>query len=333
MSPALRIVLSLALLGLLFGLIVVITGGESGDPATGPALGGSASPRRFTSSAQCQECHPALFDEWTGSHHQIAYENPEVRKLSDDFRNKECQACHLPRPISATGLLNRTLPRMTRPDEGVDCLTCHLGADGRILGRNGSSAGCAPRSDPEFMSVKLCETCHNQHQTTDQWRASRYAREGTTCVDCHMPEVARGGGREGRRHVYAGCHDLETLRSAATFALSRAGDQLEIRTTNTGAGHNFPTEERHRAVDVMVRFVQADGSASDWQRAFRFRQPYRDEPGENTQLPADQTHIDQVAIPAGARRAEARLWYRLNPYATDDDPASTLLFEEILELE
>jgi hypothetical protein len=30
-------------------------------------------------SAQCRECHQALYDEWKASHHSMAYTNPEVR--------------------------------------------------------------------------------------------------------------------------------------------------------------------------------------------------------------------------------------------------------------
>ena len=47
--------------------------------------------RRFQSAQECRACHQDVWDEWYGSHHQIAYLNTEVRALSDDFRNKECQ--------------------------------------------------------------------------------------------------------------------------------------------------------------------------------------------------------------------------------------------------
>ncbi|MGA0059352.1 MAG: hypothetical protein ACO3RU_07170 [Planctomycetota bacterium] len=86
-------------------------------------------------------------------------------------------------------------------------------------------------------------------------------------------------------------------------------------------------------VDIDYRFVAADGTEGAWQRAYRFRQPYRDEPGENTQLPAGERHESRVEIPAGTARAEARLWYRLKPYIGDDDPASTLLEEREVVIE
>ncbi len=323
-APA-RSALGLLLLSAVGGLFLTLSrpGPSSAD----------AAPPRFTSSTECRACHEELFDEWDASHHRLAYENPEVRRLSDDFRNKECQACHLPRPIAETGLLNRTLPRFTRPSEGVDCLTCHLDGSGRIAGLRASDQGCAPVANADLLSVRGCETCHNQHKTTDQWRASSYARDGITCNACHMPQVTRADGSLGRKHVFEGCHELDMLRSAATFRARREAGEVVVETTNSGAGHNFPTEERHRAVDVLVRFVDAAGQASAWERVWRFRQPYRDEPGENTQLPAGETHVDRLTPPPDAVRAELRLWYRLNPYATDEDEASTLLFETEVALE
>ena len=308
---------------LLASLLVAVAGGSVAALAARGRHTATV-PSRWTSSNQCRECHAQAWSEWHGSHHQIAFQNPEVRKLSDDFRNKECQSCHLPRPVFEVGLGKRTLPRLTRPDEGVDCLTCHLAADGGLVSRRSApKAPCRPRAEPAFAGVELCASCHNQHQTTDQFRASTFAATGH-CNDCHMTK-AQG-------HSFPGAHDPAMLRAAATFEIRRAGDEVEVTVANRGAGHNFPTEERHRAVDVDVRFVAGDGSVGAWTRLFRFRQPYRDEPGENTQLPAGATKTSRAPVPEGALRAEARLWYRLNPFATDDDPASTLLFERTLEL-
>jgi len=311
--------------GVVAGLVVVgsvVFGGEGGRPESPTVAKGT----RWTSAKQCKKCHAEVFAEWKGSHHQIAYQNPQVRELSDDFRNKECQACHLPRPVAVTGFGNRVLPRMTQPDEGVSCLTCHLAADGSIMGRRDLDGGCRPRRNEGYLSVGMCQSCHNQHKTTDEFRASHYAKNGGHCIDCHMPEVARGKGK-GRGHEFLGAHDLATLRKAGKFEAGIEAGKLVLTLTNVGAGHNFPTEERHRAVDMDYRFVDGAGKASEWKRAYRFRNPYRDEPGPNTQLPADQSHSEQIAIPDGTAKAQVRLWYRLMPYASDDDPRSVLLFE------
>jgi hypothetical protein len=229
------------------------------------------------------------------------------------------------------------LPRRTHFDEGVSCITCHLAPDGGLFGRNDRpDAPCRPRASAEFLAVDACANCHNQHQTTDQWRQSQHAADGVTCHDCHMPQVERrrpdGSTRIGRKHVYEGAHDVPTLKKAGRFTVERDGEALVLALANVGAGHNFPTEERHRAVDIVYRFVTPAGP-SEWTRAFRFRQPYLDEPGENTQLPAGEEQRFRVPIPAGATAVEARLWYRLTPFCGDEDPRSTLLEERRMELQ
>ncbi|MCA8965032.1 MAG: hypothetical protein H6838_08325 [Planctomycetes bacterium] len=335
MSTGTRLLIAVLLLAALIGLFTWISADDTAG--TGGTVA-AADVRVFTSSAECRDCHQDVWDEWYGSHHQISYLNPEVRGLSDDFRNKECQACHLPRPVSETGYGQRVLPRQTQPDEGVSCLTCHQGADGSILGRNAvPSAPCKPRASQEMIAVQMCESCHNQHQTTDQWRASTFAQAGTTCNDCHMPEVERklagGATRKGRAHRYPGAHDPEMLKKAGRLGVRVEGRDVLVSMTNVGAGHNFPTEERHRAVDLLVRFIDKEGAAGEWQRAWRFRQPYRDEPGENTQQPAGQSKEVRMAAPDGAVAAEVRMWYRLTPFVGDDDPKSTLLDERKVELQ
>lgn len=332
-------------LGAFVGTIAILSSGGKTEGADGGA-GTGAAVTRWESSTQCRDCHRDVYDEWFGSHHQISFTNPEVRTTSDDFRKEECMDCHLPRPLAVTGFGNRTLPRRTHFDEGVGCITCHLGPDGGILGRQSRpDAPCNPVANTEFLAVDACASCHNQHGTTDQWRASTFAAQGTDCAACHMPAIERkradGSVRTGRKHVYDGAHDRTTLQQAGRFTATKDGNQLVLTLQNTGAGHNFPTEERHRAVDMVYRFVTADG-AGEWQRAYRFRNPYRDEttpinPGnavsENTQLPAGEQKSVRVEIPSGAIAAEARLWYRLTPFVLDDDPRSTLLEERRVELQ
>ena len=333
-----RIAVVAALLGGFGGTIALLSGGNEG-------AANAARTTRWESSAQCKECHQALYDEWSNSHHRIAYTNPEVRALSDDFKKEECMDCHLPRPLAVTGFGKRTLPRRTHFDEGVSCISCHLAPDGGIVGRNDRpEVPCRPQRSEEFLAVDACASCHNQHNTTDQWRASRYAQIGTDCSACHMPEVPRlrkdKSSRMGRSHAFPGAHHRATLDKAGRFEVARDGAEVVLSLTNTGAGHNFPTEERHRAVDMVYRFVTAQGAGA-WQRAWRFRQPYRDEmepvnpgnaPSENAQLPAGQTKTVRVPIPAEALAVEARLWYRLQPFAVDGDAYSTLLVEKRVEV-
>jgi hypothetical protein len=329
MSPVVRGILALVLLSVLAVVGIQIATADAQQENS----------IRWQSSQQCKSCHQDVWNEWHGSHHQIAYVNPVVRQLSEDFRNKECQACHLPRPISVTGYGQRTLPRITLPDEGVSCLTCHLGKDGQILGRNDvPTAGCKPIKSKDLISVQLCASCHNQHWTTDQWQASQYPAQGKDCNHCHMPEVERqlanGQKKKGFNHTYPGCHDKAMLQKAGKFDVEVEGGELVMSLENVGAGHNFPTEERHRAVDIVYRFhLEGEGgNQTKWTRAWRFRMPYRDEPGEDTQLPAHQKKTVRVKVPENATKATVRLWYRLTPFCGDEDPESTLLFEREVSL-
>ena len=129
MSPIVRILLAVGLLaggGTAYAVLFA-------KPAENVIRGDDvAQTMSWQSSQQCKQCHQDVWDEWYGTHHQISYLNPEVRAQSDDFRNKECQACHLSQPVSITGFAERTLPRQTRPTEGIGCITCHLGHGGNI---------------------------------------------------------------------------------------------------------------------------------------------------------------------------------------------------------
>lgn len=337
MNLPVRLALAASILGA-FGLgLSFLAGGN--DPAR------AARSTRWESAKQCQSCHQEVYSEWETSHHGISFTNPEVKALSDDFRREECMDCHLPRPLAVTGFGKRTLPRRTFLDEGVSCITCHLGEDGGIVARNDRpEVPCKPKRSEAFLAVDSCASCHNQHQTTDQWRASHYAAQGIHCTNCHMPEADRkrpdGTIKKGRGHVYAGAHDKAVLLQAGKFTSAREGNELVLSIENVGAGHNFPTEERHRAVDLEYRFLSKDGpidgdgtgGAAGWSRAWRCRQPYRDEPGENTQLPAGQKKVVRVPVPEGAVAAETRMWYRLTPFCDDADARSTLLQEQKVDL-
>lgn len=270
----------------------------------------------------CLGCHADVAAEWQASHHALAFVNPEVRKLSNDFANQECIACHAPRPVLAFAPGERVLSRQSERQSGVNCLSCHQGADGGVATANSRpnpAAPCRPRFESRLASVDHCAACHNQHGTVDQWRAAPAERRGDNCNACHMAEVFRAGGRRGRHHGFPASHDLKALQSAVSLrgGWSGAGPWIELE--NTGAAHNFPTDERSRAADVQLRWQQADGSWTPWEQQYRFREPYRDETSlVNTQLPAGQTWRITPAPPAGARAAEARLLYRTNPYLPDE---------------
>jgi hypothetical protein len=276
-------------------------------------------------SADCRECHADLYAEWKDSHHAFAYLNPEVRKLSLDFRNEECLACHAPRPVLGFEPGDRVLARSSDRSEGVDCLACHQSPSGigvATASRNPSNSPCSPYYEPRMSDVGLCASCHNQHKTVDQWHDAPAELKGENCLQCHMPKVFRKGGRQGAAHGFPAAHDYDALLAAIEFKSDVNGENGNpiVSLSNVGAAHNFPTDERSRAADIQVRWQNESGAWMEWERVRRFRDPYRDETDlTNTQLPSGDTWSQTLVPPTLGSKGEARLLYRSNPYLPDED--------------
>lgn len=132
--------------------------------------------------------------------------------------------------------------------------------------------------------LRLCTPCHDQHKVVQDWRETEYAVPGEKykdCSGCHMPEVARAATaglptRKGKSHRFPASHDLPTLQKAASLTTSLSGRTLAVEVRNDGTGHNFPADERHRAVDLVLFAELNDGTLTSV-RLDRYRNPYRDE--------------------------------------------------------
>ncbi len=322
--------------------------------------GGAAPASDLSSSTSCRACHADVWDEWATSWHAQSFTDPLVlaKEQSNNFRKQECIPCHAPAPVFESGLgKERVVERISERELGVDCLSCHRNY-GAIVGpaaasRGAANAPCAPVADERLASPALCAPCHNQHNTVDEWEASSYSKAGVTCLDCHMQPVERrsadGTTRIGRSHRFPGGHDFETLQKAFTLRTEvkeapAGGRVLVVFLTNSGAGHNFPADARHRALDLVVTLQQQDGvelPPRDSDRGYgrergtarrRFRNPYREENErltnkeqfgrENTQLMAGETITFEVPFdPAAVARARIELIYKLTPIQLDDEGA------------
>jgi len=281
----------------------------------------------FTSSSQCKECHPGVYREWVESQHELAWKNPLVAQISNQFQNKICIDCHAPRPVLRSGLGVRVLARATERDDGVNCFSCHDMDGGRMAAtREGLDAPCNPVYDPRLRSVEHCAVCHNQHGTVDEWYETDFATMDPPmdCIACHMPQVERrlpdGRTYTGRDHRMLAAHDLAVIRQAPVLEASIEGDEVAVSVTNKGAGHNFPTDERHRAVDLVVRILDDEGNLVGEERRDRYRNPYRDEVGlQNTQIPWGETRSYRYPLEVPAGRVEVVLIYKLTPYMSDEE--------------
>ncbi len=265
---------------LLAGLAVLALAGMLFVSLLGGGQRAQAGPRAFSSSSECQSCHEAEYAEWSTSEHANSWTGPDVRRMSNDFANQDCIDCHAPLPIFETGIGERVLPRTIRRIEGVDCIACHQHPDGGMAGSfTDPTVTCRPTEQIELIRPEFCAGCHNQHLTMDQWKSSRYAEQGITCIDCHMP-YREGNPAKGRDHSMHGGTSLENLQGAVdlrgSFDEQSGGWVLELE--NVGAGHSFPTDERSRAGDVFFRRLNSSGQGEGpWSLVHRLRSPYRSE--------------------------------------------------------
>ncbi len=327
-------VLILGFISLVVSLIVF-----SKEPATGEPL-------VIIQSADCQECHPDVYAEWKKSWHAMAWKDPHVRdkQQADNFKKKDCIPCHAPRPIFERGLRQgeRVVERISNRDDGVDCISCHRLPQGGYAAANKTAQGpCGATFHPLLNSQKLCAPCHNQHKTVDEWMSAPPDLKKENCGSCHMPRIERKSrngkpAREGRDHTFRGGHFEAFLQ--ASFSLfteiktDEAGKTLCIRLANDNTGHNFPTDSRHRALDLVLTFFKKGGlpfPSQDNNREYgqesgthrmRFRNPYRSETGkENTQIPAGEEAVLSVQVPGGAKKALIQVIYKLTPFMPDEE--------------
>ncbi len=132
------------------------------------------------------------------------------------------------------------------------------------------SAFCAPCHTGNFWGT----TIYNSY---GEWLASPYSdsQNGKTCQDCHMPPVdyeyfvfAEKGGfaRNPERifsHQMPGATDIELLQNTAELGVQAVCENnqlaVTVAVTNTGAGHDIPTDNPLRNMILVVDATDSDG--------------------------------------------------------------------------
>ncbi|WP_447979643.1 multiheme c-type cytochrome [Candidatus Nitrospira bockiana] len=223
----------------------------------------------------CGRCHRDIYEEWKGSIHAHAYEDPFFQAYWKKDRNIwVCLNCHTPLENQQPTVI-QDIPRgrvekaeeapNPRYDaeyqkEAVTCAACHV-RDGVVLGPFDDSAAPHPtRFDPSFRTAQVCYRCHNVVSgpaqfynvgpcgTYAEYEGKFFMKEkGMICQSCHMPEVDRpaaDGGpiRHGRRHLWRGGHDPDMIRRAVAVDLHadppapKPGDLVTFTVTLINAG-------------------------------------------------------------------------------------------------
>ncbi len=308
------------------------------------------------SAEDCGLCHTAIYEEWRHSQMAGSWSDPVFQKdWADNQQFYSCLACHTPVPAQLPLLPLRLSsltplriegspnpgydPRLTH--EGVTCVACHLqpAADGAVIAgpHDLPSAPHAIRYDPDFSSPARCISCHqldappltrlerplsDTHGEHDRWQ--QQTGRADTCADCHMPAITRPlmqgfPPRPGRQHTFPGGTDTDFLRAALDVRVDLSGAALVLHNL---AGHNLPTSEPARAVEIQLEwFEQADiiqyatrspvpvTSRSVWLER-RIRLPQLIEEADTTLLPDETRRIPLAAPPEAGRWAALRIAVR-----------------------
>lgn len=270
-------------------------------------------------SAYCKTCHPAEYAEHEQSTHGRAFTDEEVRLATARFSHQDCIICHTPRPIFETGVGMNPIRRHFDLEEGNTCMTCHW-KQGQDYSAFHGGAECKTAFAEGAGTVEACASCHRNHGTPYQWEKNPNGKaSGRTCVDCHMKEVVRpvavgGPVRPVRTHVFPASRSVEQVARAYAYEAAIEGNTVVVRIQNKGAGHNFPTELKQRAVESLVVVKDLEGKEIARSRmVFRdpYKRPYGLELPVNTQIPGGQTREHKVPIAAAAGSVECDLFYKL----------------------
>jgi nitrate/TMAO reductase-like tetraheme cytochrome c subunit len=241
----------------------------------------------------CGTCHPVQFGDWRTSVHAVSMGPGIAGQLdemaaSDPSSAIECYLCHAPLAEQSPAIRTRAgiVPNPAHDaslrGQGVVCASCHVRGHQRFgpPRRDGSLASTTPRArlphrgvtrTPAFLSSEFCRDCHQfkldgfavngklLQNTYEEWKASPFARQGTQCQDCHMPD---------RRHLWHGIHDEAMVRSGVEITVTpdvstlAAGQDLAItlELRSVRVGHAFPTYVTPRVI-LRGELVGAGGEA------------------------------------------------------------------------
>ncbi len=291
-------------------------------PPQGPPPAGYSPLEASLDPEDCGLCHPRQWSDWRTSLHSRAMGPGVLGQLleldrEDPETARACRSCHAP-------LAEQSGPSPTRKslaEKGVICAGCHVRKHRRYgpppirggsSGRPPTAAHGGFTASTAFLRSAFCSRCHQfgadslalagkpLENTYEEWRASRYAREGIECQDCHMP---------GRRHLWRGIHDPETTRRAIGWEVTRDDGDPEhyaITIENRGSGHHLPTYTTPRIV-VRAELVDERGRsiAGTLRESVIGREISLDLSREifDTRIPADGTlTLDYAPPPAGRAR-------------------------------
>jgi hypothetical protein len=268
-------------------------------PSQGPAPSRFSPVEASLAPEACGSCHPTQLADWRTSLHARTM-GPGVGGQLVEMLEREpddalgCYTCHAPlaeqRPRLGAERGHAKNPAYDAglAAHGLVCAACHVRGHERFgpPRRDGSLQSAAPRETlphngatrtPAFLAAEFCRGCHQfepgglalngklLENTYEEWKASRFAREGVQCQDCHMPD---------RRHLWRGIHDPQMVRAGVTVTVESPRARADasntvsatLRVRSTRVGHAFPTYVVPR---VVLRGEQLDRAGGPIARSRR----------------------------------------------------------------
>ncbi|MCF8243520.1 MAG: cytochrome c family protein [Saprospiraceae bacterium] len=255
------------------------------------------------SAESCGACHQEIYQEWKQSTHAVAFQDLQFQAewKKDDILT--CLNCHTPlqnqQEFIVKGLINgdyKTPLKEPNPRfdkklqlESITCATCHV-RGGNVIGTIGTiNAPHKTVKDPEFLSEKLCVSCHNvidelnpvlvcTFETGDEWENNWAKKSGKTCISCHMPEIERPVSTGMKKqlshfHNFPGsgipkffdteAKKLESLEieESSIKEMYLVGETIDyvLKLKNSFAGHSVPTGDPERFFVITFRLMDGHG--------------------------------------------------------------------------
>lgn len=326
-------------------------------------------------ASTCKNCHLGITEQWELSAHSKSERSQNQLfgrmyfhslRVTRGGTMLNCGPCH--EPITFVNQDFNFIRDVSR--EGVTCAFCHM------VSGPGPSTGNPPfEIDPTkyygtirtpvptpshqsgyssyYTHSGYCGACHeykNQNgvvisETYTEWKASRYAKDGTTCQKCHMPGGPGRNSIEGptRPRVANHSFDSSVLYEARPNAAAKVtvqgakiqGDSLRVSVVvaNTGWGHSLPTGNDQNLALVRLRVLSGSDAIvwendpfTDWNNSI-FGVILADELGSwpaetwtatsvisNRRIKAGGSATARYRIPVGSHagpyRVEAQLLFR-----------------------
>jgi hypothetical protein len=207
----------------------------------------------FTSAEKCAECHQGIYDEWSkNSGHAVANTSVGFIALYDAIGNEKlCYGCHGPKELA----------------EGVSCVICH----GNVIPDKEIEYTHEVKFKPGRKALKdpkFCSKCHDHkhpltgeyyRETYAEWKNSPAAREGTTCVDCHMKK--QGPDNLSYHGQNAAFRNPDRYKDYLVIQdIEFEFPNISLAVENRVAGHKMPTGGPQRTLALSLVMKDPEGN-------------------------------------------------------------------------